>query len=113
MNKYGNVKTMVDLTVFDSHAEATRYQELKILARAGEIENLETQPRFVILEAFKDFENKLHRSIEYVADFKYFDKRLGKEVVEDVKGFSSQLYLLKKKMFLKKYKQYIFREINV
>ena len=53
MNKYRNKKTQVDMYVFDSIAESKRYKELALLQRAGEIQNLELQPRFLLQESFK------------------------------------------------------------
>ena len=47
-----------------------------------------------------------------MADFFYIDKE-GRNVVEDVKGVLTDVYKIKKKMFLKIYdEQYDFREIR-
>ena len=53
MNKYRNKKVQIDRYVFDSIAEGRRYRELALLERAGEITNLELQPRFLLQESFK------------------------------------------------------------
>lgn len=74
MSKYNNKKTQIDMYVFDSTKEAKRYKELKLLERAGEINNLELQPHFLLQESFRK-NNKTYRKIEYVADFKYIEKR--------------------------------------
>lgn len=95
-NKYNNKKTIVDGIKFDSKKEAKRYKELKILLDARIIKNLELQPRFLLLDKYKQ-DGKTIRKIEYVADFRYFDNELGKEVVEDVKGMKTAIYKLKKK----------------
>lgn len=100
MNKYKNKKVQIDCYVFDSIAEAKRYKELKLLERAGEISNLELQPRFLLQESFKK-NGKTYKKIEYVADFKYIEK--GKIVVEDVKGIQTDVFKLKHKLFEKKY----------
>lgn len=63
MNKYRNKKTQVDMYVFDSIAESKRYKELALLQRAGEIQNLELQPRFLLQESFKK-NGKTYRKIE-------------------------------------------------
>lgn len=73
-SKYKNKKTQVDMYIFDSAKEAQRYRELKLLERAKEISNLELQPRFLLQESFKK-NGKTYRKIEYVADFKYIEKR--------------------------------------
>lgn len=74
MNKYRNKKTQVDMYVFDSIAESKRYKELALLQRAGEIQNLELQPRFLLQESFKK-NGKTYRKIEYRADFMYCQNR--------------------------------------
>lgn len=96
--KYGAVKTQVDGITFDSKAEAKRYQELKLLERAGVITDLELQPKFVILPKHKDIEGKTVREMSYFADFSYFDIEKGKYVIEDVKGVKTAVYKLKKKL---------------
>lgn len=73
-SKYKNKKTQIDMYVFDSVAEARRYKELKLLERAGEISNLELQPRFLLQDSFKK-NGKTYRKIEYIADFKYCQGR--------------------------------------
>ena len=42
--KYHNKKTIVQGITFDSKLEAKRFQELKLLERAREIEDLQLQP---------------------------------------------------------------------
>lgn len=65
---------------FASKAEARRYLELKMLERAGQISELECQPRFE-LHALDG--SKL---AVYLGDFKFYDRREKCLVVEDVKG---------------------------
>lgn len=111
-SKYNAKKSTVDGHTFDSIREAERYRELKLLEKGKEIRNLVLQPRFLLQDKFKDKSGTTHRKIEYVADFMYIDK-CGKTIVEDVKGVLTDVYKLKKKMFLKKYdNQYDFREIR-
>lgn len=74
MNKYRNKKIQVDMYVFDSIAESKRYKELKLLERAGEISELELQPKFLLQEGFKK-NGKTYRKIEYIADFMYCQGR--------------------------------------
>lgn len=111
-SKYNAKKTNVDGIKFDSIREAERYCELKLLEKAKEIRDLELQPRFLLQDKFKDKQGNTHRKIEYVADFMYIDK-CGITIVEDVKGVLTDVYKIKKKIFLKKYdEQYDFREIR-
>ena len=101
MNKYRNKKIVIDNKEFDSIAEGRRYRELALLERAGEIENLQLQPHFLLQESFKK-NGKTYRKIEYIADFMYEQK--GKVIVEDVKGMETKEFKLKHKMFEYKYR---------
>lgn len=92
--KYGNKKTVVDGITFDSKAEAKRYVELRTLALAHQITRLECQAKFPI---FVDGPFGRVKVCDYVADFFYIT-RAGASVVEDVKGFKTPVYNLKKKL---------------
>jgi hypothetical protein len=74
-----------------------RWQELKLMEKAGEIVGLNRQQRIELIP-----KTKLYRACYYIPDFAYFDKRTGKTVYEDVKGYKGgsayQLFTLKKKM---------------
>ncbi len=92
--KYRAVPTIVDEIRFSSKKEAKRYVELLIQQQAGEITDLELQPRFPLTVNGVLIGN-------YVADFRY--KRLWEfheydVIIEDVKGFKTDVYLLKKKI---------------
>lgn len=98
-SKYGAQPTIVEGTRFASKAEARRYSELLLLARAGEIVGLELQPRFVLWAL-------PHGCVEvvgvpvgtYIADFRYY-QRDGELVIEDVKGMAgTAVYNLKKRI---------------
>ena len=109
-SKFGNRHVEIDGIRFDSGKEARRYSELKLLERAGQIKNLELQPRFLLQESFKR-NGETHRKIEYVADFRYIED--GKQVVEDVKSVITKkhpVYALKKKLLFKKYPDISFLE---
>ncbi len=87
--------------------EAKRYFVLKRLFEAGSIQELELQPRFEIVPTHK-WNGKTQRKKSYVADFKYIQD--GIEIVEDVKGMRTAVYILKRSIFLTKYPQYKFIE---
>lgn len=111
-NKYNAKKIKIDGHTFHSKREAERYCELKLFLKAGEIKDLVLQPRFLLQDEFFDKNEIKHKKIEYVADFLYIDKA-GRNIVEDVKGVLTDVYKIKKKIFLKKYdEQYDFREIR-
>ena len=109
MNKYGAKKTVIDNITFASKKEAWKYSELKLLKMAGEIKEFTLQPKFILEEAFKDNTGKKHQAITYIADFKVTlnDDRVQ---VIDTKGMRTEVYKIKKKLFLKKYPQYEFIE---
>lgn len=93
MSKYGAVRTEVDGISFASKKEARRYGELKLLQRAGKIENLSLQPRFPLVV------NGL-KVCTYVGDFLYgIPGDASSLVVEDAKGFKTPEYKLKAKLF--------------
>lgn len=108
-SKYHAEKTEVDGIMFDSRKEADFYARLKLLEKAGEISDLKLQPRFELQEPFI-CDGKKERKIEYVADFSFIQG--GKRVVIDVKGVRTQVYKLKRKLFLYKYGDQVeFREV--
>jgi len=112
-SKYKAVKTTIDGITFDSKREAKRYTELKLLEKAGHITHLELQPEYQItINGAK--------ICKYKADFRYFTVRAENnersynskgewqtptmtgqkegQIVEDVKGFKTPIYRLKKKL---------------
>lgn len=101
-SKYKAKKEVVDGITFASSLEAERYRELRIMEEAGLIRELTLQPAFILQPAFKK-DGKNYRKITYVADFSYFDITQNKAVVEDVKGFETDVYKLKKKLYEYRY----------
>lgn len=107
-SKYHNQKIEIDGHLFDSTKEANRYRELQLLQRAGVVIKIELQPEFVLQEGYRRG-GKWIRPITYIADFRvtYSD---GRVEVEDVKGFKTKQYQLKKKLLLARYPDLLFRE---
>ena len=97
MNKYHNKPIIIDGIKFASTREGNRWQELRLLERAGEIRDLKRQVRFKVVDASRTVSGELLRPVYYVADFVYRDKR-GMTVVEDVKGVRTAVYTIKKKL---------------
>ena len=87
-SKYHAEKVTIDGIRFDSKKEANRYRQLRIMERAGTISDLQLQVSFVLIP-----KNSNGREIRYIADFVY-----GQQVVEDVKGFKTAVYKLKRRM---------------
>ena len=113
MNKFFNKKTGVDGILFDSAREAARYKILKEMQKKGEITGLELQPKYELLPSFR-YRGQSVRKVVYIADFAYTTKD-GQKVVEDVKGYMTKDYKIKKKLFLLKLvatgEDIIFKEI--
>lgn len=103
MSKYNSKKTVLNGQTFDSRKEAKRYQELLFLERAGAIKNLSRQVKFVLIPSQRDEATGkvLERECSYRADFEYTED--GKTIVEDVKGFRTKEYIIKRKLLLWRY----------
>jgi hypothetical protein len=93
-NKFGNEPTTIDGQRFDSKKEAGRYLYLKARLMAGEIEGLIINKRLLsyplVVGGVK--------VATYEADFRYLEKATGQVVVEDVKGYRTREYMLKRKL---------------
>lgn len=106
-NKYSNQKVVIDNIKFDSKKEANRYLELKIIEKAGEISNLQLQKSFLLIDKQKD-----ERAVTYKADFVYYDDKKQRWIAEDVKGYKTKEYIIKRKLFKSIYgKDYDFIEV--
>ena len=96
-NKYNNKKAVINGITFHSQKEGLRYIELKQMEKNKKILNLILQPKFAIIV------NGI-KICTYIADFSYIKRNTrGKEdypenIVEDVKGFKTSIYRLKKKL---------------
>lgn len=113
-NKYGSRKIIRDGMTFDSLKEYRRWNELVLLERAGQIQNLQRQVKFVLIPAQREFCNEIYtkgrnkgcfkpgklleKELSYVADFVYTEDR--KRIVEDSKGFKTPEYKIKRKLML-------------
>lgn len=106
-NKYGSRKSVCsEGHTHDSAKEAARCSQLHLLQKAGEIADLEIQKEFVIIPAVGyGAPMKNERKSCYKADFVYFDKALGKTVIEDSKGMRTKEYILKRKLVKQLYCQ--------
>lgn len=102
MTKYKNQKVTIDGERFDSVREATRWWDLRLLQRAGEISDLQRQAKFLLIPAQKDASGKcIEKAVSYIADFVYKDH--GALVVEDAKGVRTKEYIIKRKLMLYMY----------
>ena len=107
--KYHNKKANADGHTFDSKRELERYYQLKQLEKRGEISDLELQKKFILIPSQRgpdtiDARGRVvkgkveEKEVSYKADFVYWDVYNKEFVVEDVKGFRTKEYILKRKM---------------
>jgi hypothetical protein len=101
-NKFHAHRSIVDGVTFDSRKEGGRYAELKLLEKGKQIEQLILQPMYILQPKF-DKGGIHYRAITYTADFYYYDKALERYIVEDSKGFETQMFKMKRKMFEYRY----------
>lgn len=113
MTKYNAKKTTVNGITFDSKLEAERFEQLLLLEKAGEIDDLKLQPEFQINQGWKHPETgeKIHSRF-YVGDFQYHDLRSEKVVVEDVKGMETAEFRLKWDLVRSQYPGFEFRKVT-
>jgi hypothetical protein len=109
MNKYRNKKVTISGIRFDSQAEARRFQQLWLLEKAGAIKELVLQPKFELQPSYKK-NGKNIRAITYKADFAYYENN--KFIVGDVKGYETEAFKIKEKLFNYKYKDIELRIVR-
>lgn len=101
---------------FDSLKEWRRWNELRLLERAGAITKLQRQVPFELIPAqyhtfarygkngkcLKDGKRCIEKSVVYNADFVYIDTESGMQIVEDTKSEATRTkdYIIKRKLML-------------
>lgn len=103
-NKFNNKKTELNGITFDSKKEAARYYYLSMMQRAGNITNLELQPKIPLMVNGKKLGH-------YIGDFRYIEN--GEVILEDVKSVATKtaVYNLKKKILASYDPPILIREI--
>ena len=91
-NKYGAKKVSTPDGSFDSKREYARWLDLNLMERASAISDLKRQQSYTIIVNGQ-------KICRYVADFTYFDDD-DEFVVEDSKGYRTDVYKLKAKLML-------------
>lgn len=94
MSKYHNKR----LYGFDSKAEKQRSDELTLMEKAGQIQGLQRQVKYTLIPAQYIDGKCVERAVTYKADFVYQEN--GQTIVEDVKGFKTKEYIIKRKLML-------------
>lgn len=104
-SKFRNVAT----AGYDSKKESKRAEELFLMQRAGQIQDLQTQVKFVLIPAQREEPTRgprgglkpgklIEHECAYIADFVY--TKDGKQIVEDSKGMRTKDYIIKRKLML-------------
>lgn len=107
--KYHAEKCEIGGMKFDSKKEARRWAELYAMEQRGEISDLQTQVKFVLIPAQREPDvigpkggikpgRVIEKEAAYLADFVY--TKNGEQVVEDTKGMRTDVYRLKRKLML-------------
>lgn len=104
--KYNNNRIKVDGILFDSQKEADYYSDLKMQLRAGVIKGFCRQPEFILQEGIGET-----KPITYKGDFIIWHLDGTSEII-DVKGFCTEVYKIKKKMFKAKFPGLELREVE-
>ena len=125
-SKYKAKKVTVDGIEFASLHEADRYRELVLLERAGQIQNLRMQVKYILIPAIYEQDyvgvrggrrrgKVIEHECSYYADFVYevpvstsYENSDGhvvfadgfETIVEDAKGVRTKDYIIKRKLML-------------
>jgi hypothetical protein len=90
-SKYNAKKCELDGYKFDSLKERQRYIDLMLMEQAGLIQRFVVHPKF-----------ELYAGIKYIGDFMVYGNN-DKKWVEDVKGYETDVFKIKAKLFREKY----------
>ena len=103
----------MDGDLYDSKKEARRGIELTLAEKAGEIQNLRRQVKFVLIPEQREPDTVgprggrkrgklIEKELAYIADFVYEED--GRTIVEDVKGYRDggayRIFVVKRKLML-------------
>ena len=105
-SKYKNKKSEYKGIKFDSIKERNWYMVLENYVRNGRIKELKRQVPFELIPTYK-INNRTVRKMQYIADFTYITTNDNKLHIVDTKGYRTEVYKLKKKIFEYKYKMEI------
>lgn len=116
-NKYNNTisywegtwKGQYKKLTFHSAGEMTRFCELRIMEKRGDIEHFDIQKKFELIPKQKD-----ESALNFIVDFYYIER--GQQVVEDFKSpptRKKRTYINKRKQFKQKYPDIEFRESGI
>ena len=111
-NKFGAKKTVVDGILFHSKREAEYYGQLKLMKRAGNIQNFERQISFPLYAMHGGLSPDESRKVcDHIVDFLVINIE-GKKEVHEVKGMETDVWKLKKKIFEANYPNITYKVIK-
>lgn len=94
LSKYGNkIASSSNGQSFSSQAERDLYELLMLMERAGEIQDIQVQDHVYLTEA----------RILYIADFKYRNLISGEEEWAEMKGFETDVWRIKRRLWIAGY----------
>lgn len=96
--KFGNIKATTKEGTFDSKKEYNWWNKLKQKEKKGEISHLQRQVPITLID-----KSSFGREIKYIADFTYEDKKTQEICVCDAKGFETDVFKLKARLFAERY----------
>lgn len=118
-NKYNATAVEIDGIKFDSKREAARYQDLKLLQQAGKISDLYFHRRwplyaYQVANVLNGSPAVLSQKLigHYESDFDYTDLVTLESVIEDYKGFETDIFKWKWKHMQAQYPDYSFRIVK-
>jgi len=111
-NKYSNEFTVVNNIKFQSKLESKAYNVLRQMLMAKLIKSFEMQVKCILQDKFRNQLGKMRREIKYFADFVVITND-DIEYVIDTKGYETEVFKIKKKMFEYKFKKPLYSIKNM
>lgn len=111
-HKYGARKTPCRQGhTHDSAREAKHCNDLHLLVRAGEIEDLKMQEQFWFVINGEQIKHDNGRRVGVKIDFTYTDRQTAKRIADDTKGFVVRDWPLRKAIFRALFPDIVLREV--
>lgn len=103
MSKYLSKRVTVWEYTFDSKVEAEYYNRLLMMQVQWDIDEIKVHPKYLLQEAFSTVDGKKVLKVEYIADFEVLYSNGIRHVI-DIKWMPTETALLKRKLFMGKYR---------
>lgn len=93
---HGTIRVELDGMTFDSRREMRRWCILCLRVKAHEITDLRRQVKIALVGRDGPILTPTGRQMHYVADFTYRDLKAARTVIEDAKGYQTEVFAMKK-----------------